>query len=106
MTTSTGARSFGDSPPITADTASTPPAEAPMTTTREGGKGGYLAGWLQSITPPGDVRGSVLKAGADWEVLSTFDLGERVIATPAIADGRVFVRTETALYAFGIKPSN
>jgi outer membrane protein assembly factor BamB len=53
-----------------------------------------------------DGKVSVLKAGADWEVLSTFDLGEPVIATPAIADGRVFVRTETALYAFGIKPGH
>jgi outer membrane protein assembly factor BamB len=44
---------------------------------------------------------TVLKAGADWEVLSTGDLGEAVVATPAIADRRVFIRTEGRLYAFG-----
>jgi outer membrane protein assembly factor BamB len=42
----------------------------------------------------------VLPAGKDWRVLLTSDLGERVVATPAIADGRVFVRTEGTLYAF------
>jgi outer membrane protein assembly factor BamB len=46
---------------------------------------------------------SVLKAGADWEVLSTTDLGEQVIATPAIADGRVYIRTAGTLYCFGAK---
>ena len=44
---------------------------------------------------------TVLKAGAQWEVLSASDLDETVQATPAIADGRIYVRTETALYAFG-----
>jgi hypothetical protein len=44
---------------------------------------------------------TVLKAGTDWQILSTGDLGERVIATPAITDGRVYVRTETVLYCFG-----
>jgi outer membrane protein assembly factor BamB len=48
-----------------------------------------------------DGKMSVLRAGADWEVLSTSDLGEHIVATPAIAGGRVFVRTETTLYAFG-----
>jgi outer membrane protein assembly factor BamB len=46
---------------------------------------------------------SVVRAGADWEVLSIGDLGEEVIATPAIADGRVYVRTEKALYCFGAR---
>ncbi len=46
---------------------------------------------------------TVLKAGVDWQVLSTTDLGERVIATPAIADGRVYVRTENKLYCFGTR---
>jgi outer membrane protein assembly factor BamB len=44
---------------------------------------------------------TVLKAGADWQILSTGDLGEQVIATPAISDGRVFIRTEAMLYCFG-----
>lgn len=44
---------------------------------------------------------SVLRAKGDWEVLSTLDLGEEVYASPAITDGRVYVRTAEALYAFG-----
>ena len=44
---------------------------------------------------------SVLTAKGNWDVLSTIDLGEEIYATPAIADGRVYVRTAAALYAFG-----
>jgi outer membrane protein assembly factor BamB len=47
-----------------------------------------------------DGKVTVLRAGADWQVLSTTDLGEPIVATPAIGDGRVFVRTEAALYTF------
>ncbi len=46
---------------------------------------------------------SVIKAAANWEVLSTTDLGEEIYATPAIADGRLYLRTVAALYAFGIR---
>jgi len=44
---------------------------------------------------------AVLKAGADWEVLSVGDLGEECWATPAIADGHLYVRTVSAIYCFG-----
>jgi outer membrane protein assembly factor BamB len=44
---------------------------------------------------------TVLKSGVDWEPLSTGDLGEQVIATPAIANGRIYIRTEGTLYGFG-----
>jgi outer membrane protein assembly factor BamB len=44
---------------------------------------------------------TVLKAGADWQVLSTGDLGEQVIATPAIADGQIYFRTDETLFCFG-----
>jgi outer membrane protein assembly factor BamB len=44
---------------------------------------------------------SVLKAAGEWEVLATNDLAEECIATPAIAQGRLFVRTVKALYSFG-----
>jgi len=43
---------------------------------------------------------TVLEAGADWRVLSTGDLGEHIIATPAISGGRVFIRTAARLYCF------
>jgi outer membrane protein assembly factor BamB len=43
---------------------------------------------------------TVLKAGAEWEVLSVNDLGEELHATPALSEGRIFVRTRTSLYCF------
>ncbi len=44
---------------------------------------------------------AVLKAGGEWQVLSTLDFGEPIYATPALSDGAVFVRTAEALYRFG-----
>ena len=46
---------------------------------------------------------AVLKAGMDQELLATNALGEEIFATPAIADGRLYVRTVSALYCFGEK---
>lgn len=43
---------------------------------------------------------TVLKPGADWEVLQTNDMGDPCYATPAIIDGKIYVRTTTALYCF------
>ena len=43
---------------------------------------------------------SVLEAGSDWKVLATNDLGQEVFATPAIARGRIYLRTADALYCF------
>jgi outer membrane protein assembly factor BamB len=43
---------------------------------------------------------TVLKAGGEWEVLAVNDLGETCHATPAIADGRLYVRTRGVLYCF------
>lgn len=42
-------------------------------------------------------KATVLKAGPQWEVLSVNDLGEECTATPAMSDGRIFVRTRSAL---------
>jgi outer membrane protein assembly factor BamB len=47
-----------------------------------------------------DGKVSVVRAGADWEKTSSGDLEERVVATPAIAGSRIYVRTESALYCF------
>ena len=44
---------------------------------------------------------TVLKADPQWEVLSVNDIGETAQATPAIADGRIYIRTNQALYSFG-----
>ena len=44
---------------------------------------------------------SVLKAAGDWQVLTVNELDDECFATPAIADGRIYIRTRSALYAFG-----
>jgi outer membrane protein assembly factor BamB len=45
---------------------------------------------------------TVLKAGAEWEVLATNDLAEELHATPALSDGKIYVRTKSQLYCFGL----
>jgi outer membrane protein assembly factor BamB len=44
---------------------------------------------------------SVVKAAGEWEVLAVNELDDECFATPAIADGRIYIRTRSALYAFG-----
>jgi outer membrane protein assembly factor BamB len=50
-------------------------------------------------------KATVLSAAADakWEIVSQHDFDEPVVATPAIAGGRIFLRTAKALYAFGTR---
>jgi hypothetical protein len=43
----------------------------------------------------------VLRAGRTPEVLAENDLGERFIASPAIAQGRLFLRSDRTLFAVG-----
>jgi outer membrane protein assembly factor BamB len=43
---------------------------------------------------------AVLQAGAQWEVLATNDLEDEIWATPAIADGTLYVRTRGRLSSF------
>ena len=43
---------------------------------------------------------SVLKAGPEWEVMAVNDIGEDINATPALANGRLYVRTGAAVYCF------
>lgn len=42
----------------------------------------------------------VVRAGKDWEVLDQLDLNETCMATPALVDGKVYLRTQKHLYAF------
>ena len=51
------------------------------------------------VSEEGDL--TTLKATGDWEVLATTRLQEDCLATPAIAGGRIYVRTLSALYCFG-----
>lgn len=43
----------------------------------------------------------MVKAGPTHEILGTNSIGEPVYASPAIADGRIFIRGEKNLYAIG-----
>ena len=45
----------------------------------------------------------VLKAGPAYELLTLNDMGSPVLATPAISEGRLFVRTAKELVAIGTK---
>jgi len=45
---------------------------------------------------------SVLKAQGEWEVLKVNNLDDDVFATPALGDNRLYVRTRTTLYSFGL----
>jgi outer membrane protein assembly factor BamB len=43
----------------------------------------------------------VVRAGATFELISSNPMGERLMATPALSDGRMFVRGERNLFAIG-----
>jgi outer membrane protein assembly factor BamB len=61
----------------------------------------YADGKIYCGSQQGDVI--VVKAGPKFERLSATSLGSPINATPAIGHGRVYVRTENALYAAGAK---
>jgi len=46
---------------------------------------------------------TVFSAGEEIEVLARNDLGERIMATPAIVEGKIYIRTEKNIYAFGLE---
>jgi outer membrane protein assembly factor BamB len=43
----------------------------------------------------------VVKAGPRFEILAENELGEYTLSSPAISDGQLLIRTESALYAIG-----
>jgi outer membrane protein assembly factor BamB len=43
----------------------------------------------------------VIAPGPELQVLAKNEMGERIIGTPAIADGRLFIRTRTKLFCIG-----
>ena len=51
----------------------------------------------------GEGKISVLKSGGDWQLLGVNDMGEEVHATPALSEGRIYVRTRSAIYCFAAK---
>ena len=72
---------------------------------RLGGSGGYTAspvaadGKIYFTSEEAGVR--VIKAGPNFELLATNPIGDACMATPAIADGLFFARTQHFVYAFG-----
>jgi outer membrane protein assembly factor BamB len=55
-------------------------------------------GHIYTVSEPGVV--AVLRAGAQWELVRVNDLGDGCKATPAMADGRIYIRTYSTLYCF------
>lgn len=43
---------------------------------------------------------TTVKANKQWDILAVSDLGEESYATPAVASGRIYIRTRDALYSF------
>jgi hypothetical protein len=46
---------------------------------------------------------TVVKAGRAFQVLAKNNLGEGIVASPAVADGRLYIRGEKHLYCIGDK---
>jgi outer membrane protein assembly factor BamB len=45
---------------------------------------------------------TVVRAAGQWEILAVNDFGAEIYATPAMTDGRMYIRTANALYAIGM----
>jgi hypothetical protein len=45
---------------------------------------------------------TVVSASQEWEELATSDFGEECYATPALVDGKIYLRTAGHLYCFGL----
>jgi outer membrane protein assembly factor BamB len=56
-------------------------------------------GRIFALSEDGDTF--VVQAGADFKVLGKNSLGEMALATPAVAQGNLFIRTATKLYRIG-----
>lgn len=71
---------------------------------RAEGRGNYYAslvagdGKVYAISESGVI--TVLQAGKSPKILAKHDLGQRVMASPVIRDGVIYIRTDEALYAF------
>ncbi len=77
-------------------------------------KAGRLTGavdpyWASPVSAEGHIyfaseegNIAVVEAGEDWKVLTGNSLDEPMYATPALSQGHIYVRTEAALYRFGV----
>jgi outer membrane protein assembly factor BamB len=77
---------------------------------RLGGSGGYTAspvaadGKLYFTSEEAGVR--VVRAGPKFEILATNPMGDVCMATPAISDGKMLVRTQHFLFGLGRKETS
>jgi len=55
-------------------------------------------GKIITISHEGKI--SIVKPGAQWETIRVIEMGEDVNATPAISDGKLYIRTHQHLYCF------
>jgi outer membrane protein assembly factor BamB len=71
----------------------------------EGAPGGYssspVAAEGRVYLASEDGKVTVLRAGPDWRIIASSDLGEGLYSTPALSKGRIFLRSSEALYCFG-----
>ncbi len=73
----------------------------------QGAPGDYYAspiaadGKIYAVSEEG--KAVVIQAGAQWQVMKVNDLGDGCRGTPAIADGRLYIRTYGTLYCFAKK---
>lgn len=74
---------------------------------RTKGKGTHYASPLiadgKLYTFAGNGRVSVIKPGTSFEILAVNEMKDEVYATPAIVEGVIYLRTHSALHAFGLE---
>jgi hypothetical protein len=44
---------------------------------------------------------TVIEAGDEWNKLAQTDMDDIIMATPAVVDNKLYIRTAESLYAFG-----
>lgn len=59
----------------------------------------WIGGRLYCISKYGQIV--VLAAGREFKVLARMELGEKTFATPAVANGVMYLRTQSRLYSLG-----
>lgn len=73
--------------------------DQPTTRDRHRASPVYADGHIYTAARKGVV--TVLKAGPKFEIVAQNDLGESISASPAISNGRIYIRTFDALYSIG-----
>ena len=64
-----------------------------------------LAGVAGNFLPRFRIgHGLVIAAGQKFTQIATNSMGELLMATPALSDGVMYVRSSTSLFAIGRKP--